>query len=191
MIDVKIFPLGRLMANCCLLTDGSDGAVVVDPGGDPSVLLSYLERNGLRCLAILLTHGHDDHTGGVEILRKATEAPVLIGEGDADRLEKEADILLKGGEILTYGGITLEVIAAPGHTPGGLCYLTDGYLFAGDTLFRRSVGRTDLPGGDWDRLSDTLAKLVERFRDSDVVVIPGHGMTTDFKYETENNPFLL
>ena len=65
MIDVKIFPLGRLMANCCLLTDGSDGAVVVDPGGDPSVLLSYLERNGLRCLAILLTHGHDDHTGGL------------------------------------------------------------------------------------------------------------------------------
>ena len=190
MMDVKIFPLGRLMANCCLVTDGKESAAVIDPGGDPAILLGYLKGNGLRCLAILLTHGHDDHTGGVEALREATGAPVYIGEGDADRLQEEADVLLRGGEVLTFGGITMEVIASPGHTPGGVCYLTDGYLFAGDTLFRRSVGRTDLPGGDWDTLNDTLARLVDRFRDSDVTVIPGHGLTTDFKYETENNPFL-
>lgn len=190
MTDVKIFPLGRLMANCCLLLDGSGTGVVIDPGGDPSLLLKYMQGRGGRCLAILLTHGHSDHIEGVEALRAATGAPVLIGEGDAQSLPVEADVLLKGGERLTYGDISLEVIASPGHTPGGMCYLTDGYLFAGDTLFRLSVGRTDLPGGDWDTLCETLDMLKERFRDSDVTVIPGHGMVTDMRFETENNPFL-
>ena len=189
-MDVFIFPLGRLMANCCVLTDGSGGAVVIDPGGDPAPVLGFLAGKEHRCLAILLTHGHADHTEGVEKLREKTGAPVIIGEADADRLEEEPDILLKGGETLTYGGITLEVIAAPGHTPGGMCFLTDGYLFSGDTLFRRSVGRTDLPGGSEKTLYETLEKLLERFRDSDVKVVPGHGLVTDFKYETENNPFL-
>ena len=190
MTDVKILPLGRLMANCCLVTAGSGSAVVIDPGGDPSPLIRYMESRGLRCLAILLTHGHEDHTEGVEALRQATGAPVLIGEKDAMRLKGKPDRLLNGGEQLTFGDISLEVIAAPGHTPGGVCYLTDGYLFAGDTLFRRSVGRTDLPGGDEQTLFITLEKLVDRFGDSDVTVVPGHGMVTDFKYETENNPFL-
>lgn len=190
MTDVKIFPLGRLMANCCLILDGSGGAVVIDPGGDPSPVIRYMQGRDAVCLAILLTHGHPDHTEGVEALREATGAPVLIGEKDAARLEKRPDILLSGGERLTYGGTELEVIAAPGHTPGVVCYLTDGYLFSGDTLFRQSVGRTDLPGGDTQELFVTLEKLTDRFRDSDVTVVPGHGMVTDFRYETENNPFL-
>jgi len=189
-VKTVLFPMGRLMANCAVVLDEKGTAAVIDPGGDPAPVLEYIADSGAGCCAILLTHGHGDHTEGVEKLRSETGAPVYIGEGDAGMLTGPADVLLTGGEVLEFGGLSFEVIAAPGHTPGGVCYLSEGILFAGDTLFRGSVGRTDLPGGDSRRLMDTLAALTARFSGSDVVVVPGHGELTDFKYETEHNPFL-
>lgn len=189
-MQVKVFPIGRLMANCSVLFSDSGTAVVIDPGGDPAPVVSFMEEKGLTCAAILLTHGHDDHTEGAEALKEKTSAPLYIGRGDAYRLDEPADVLLDGGEQLEFGDIRIEVIPAPGHTEGGMCFLTGGALFSGDTLFRESVGRTDLPGGNWKTLEATLASLKERFAGSSVTVIPGHGPMTDFAYETEHNYYL-
>lgn len=187
---VTVFPIGRLRANCSLAYEEDGSAIVVDPGGDPSPVTEYMKKNGLTCRAILLTHGHEDHTEGVAQLKEQTGAPVYIGNGDAYRLHSAADILLNGGEELTFGDLRIEVIPSPGHTEGGVCYYADGILFAGDTLFRGSVGRTDLPGGDWDELKRSLSVLVGRFSDTDTTIIPGHGEITDLEHELECNPYL-
>ena len=189
-MQVAVFPIGRLMANCCVAYEEDSSAIVVDPGGEPSRIISFLKEKGLICRAILLTHGHNDHTEGVSRLREITGAPVYIGAGDAYRLDEAADVLLSGGEKLNFGMLAVEAIPSPGHTEGGMCYLSGGILFSGDTLFRESVGRTDFPGGDWDTLQRSLSALVSRFSDSSVTVVPGHGETTDLKHELEYNPFL-
>lgn len=189
-MKVALFPIGRLRANCCVAFEKDGSAAVIDPGGDPSPVIEYMEKNKLRCEAILLTHGHDDHTQGVRLLKEQTGAPLYIGRGDAYRLDLPADQLLNGGEELVFGGLRIEVIPAPGHTEGGMCYYSDGVLFAGDTLFRESVGRTDLPGGSWDELERSLSALTERFSQTDTAIIPGHGMITDFRHEMEHNAYL-
>ena len=145
-VKYSVIPLGRLFANCCVLTDDRGTAVVIDP--------------------------------------------VLVGAGDAYRMPVEPDELLYGGERLRFGDISLEVIAAPGHTEGGVCYLWGKHMFCGDTLFHGSVGRTDLPGGDWNTLCRTLEILKSRFSDGDLTVIPGHGESFYLKHEMEYNPFL-
>lgn len=189
-MKVALFPIGRLRANCCVAFEEDGSAAVIDPGGDPSPVIEYMDKNRLRCEAILLTHGHDDHTQGVRLLKEQTGAPLYIGSGDAYRIDPPADQLLNGGEELVFGGLRIEVIPAPGHTEGGMCYYSDGVLFAGDTLFRESVGRTDLPGGSWDELERSLSALTERFSQSDTTIIPGHGMITDFRHEMEHNAYL-
>lgn len=189
-VKYSVIPLGRLFANCCVLTDDRGTAVVIDPGGDPAPVIDLLSENGLELKAILLTHGHEDHIEGVQALRDATGAPVLVGAGDAYRMPVEPDELLYGGERLRFGDISLEVIAAPGHTEGGVCYLWGKHMFCGDTLFHGSVGRTDLPGGDWNTLCRTLEILKSRFSDGDLTVIPGHGESFYLKHEMEYNPFL-
>ena len=189
-LKITVFPIGKLMANCCVAYSDDGTAVVVDPGGDPAPVTDFIRDNGLRCAAILLTHGHDDHTEGVLSLRESTGAPVYIGDSDGYRLKEPADFFLHGGEMLRFGDIAVEVIPAPGHTEGSLCFLSDGILFAGDTLFRGSVGRTDLPGGSSEKLGQTLEALKERFGGSDITVVPGHGEITDFRYEMEHNYFL-
>ena len=189
-MQVMVFPIGRLRANCCVAYEKDGSAAVIDPGGDTSPVTDFLEKNGFVCRAILLTHGHEDHTEGVAALKEKTGAPVYIGSGDAYRLDPAPDQTLQGGEHLSFGELGIEVIPSPGHTEGGMCYYSDGILFAGDTLFRGSVGRTDFPGGDWNELKRSLSALVERFSDSDTTVIPGHGAMTDFRYELEFNTYL-
>ena len=189
-MQVAVFPIGKLRANCCIAYEKDGSAAVIDPGGDPSPVAEYMEKNGLVCRAILLTHGHDDHTEGVARLKEMTSAPVYVGSGDAYRLDQAADQTLSGGEELVFGELRIEAIPSPGHTEGGMCYYSDGVLFAGDTLFRGSVGRTDFPGGDLNELKRSLSALTERFSDSDTTVIPGHGEITDFRHELEYNPYL-
>jgi hydroxyacylglutathione hydrolase len=204
VLRVEQVPLGPFGTNCYVVRDaaGSD-AVVVDPSGDATELRLLLARLGARCVGILITHGHWDHLVGVADLAEGTSAPVYMSEGERSLLEDpntftppgltlrsyKPDVLLAGGESVELAGITFEVIAVPGHSPAHLAFHADGSLFSGDVLFAGSVGRVDLPGGDWDTLVDSIRRLVDGYP-PDTVVYPGHGPSTTLGVELERNPFL-
>jgi glyoxylase-like metal-dependent hydrolase (beta-lactamase superfamily II) len=203
-LRVEQLPLGPIGTNCYLVrADGSaPEAVVVDPSGDATELRLALAGLGARCVAILVTHGHWDHLVGVADLAEGTGAPVYMAEGERALLESpEAftagfslraytpDVLLRGGETIEAAGISFQVLAVPGHSPAHLAYHADGCLFSGDVLFSGSVGRTDLPGADWDTLVASIRSLVEAYP-PETVVYPGHGPATTLGDELARNPFL-
>jgi glyoxylase-like metal-dependent hydrolase (beta-lactamase superfamily II) len=204
-IAVDRYELGPLRTNCYVVRSerGVPEAVVVDPGGDAAELRLELARSGARCTAILITHGHFDHLGGVADLAEGTGAPVYMPAGERDRLERYAefapagvpgrsyvpDHLLDGGETVGVAGLMFECVAIPGHSPAHVAFHTDGCLFSGDLLFAGSVGRVDLPGADWDTLLDSVRTLVERFP-PETIVYPGHGPETTLGAELARNPFL-
>jgi hydroxyacylglutathione hydrolase len=204
-VVVDCYELGPLETNCFVVRRerGAEEAIVVDPGGDTAQLRLELARMQARCSAILLTHGHWDHVLGVADLASSSGAPVYLGAAELDELEGGLaewmglpgapafvpDVLLSGGEKLSLAGLEIEVIAAPGHRPGHLAYATDGCLFSGDVLFQGSVGRTDMPGGDWETLLETLRLLTERFP-PETVIYSGHGPVTTIGAELRSNPFL-
>jgi hydroxyacylglutathione hydrolase len=204
-IVVDRHELGPIGTNCYVLRSSrsADEAVVVDPSGDVPQLRLELARLGATCVAILITHGHWDHLLGVAELAEGTGAPVHMAADERALLENlpdlvppgasarpyTADVFLTGDETLELGGISFETIRVPGHSPGHLAYHTDGCLFSGDVLFAGSVGRTDLPGADWETLVDTLRALTERFA-PDTAVYPGHGPPTTLGTELARNPFL-
>jgi hydroxyacylglutathione hydrolase len=202
---VDRYALGPLQTNCYVLRAerGAPEAAVVDPGGDAAELRLQLATSGAACAAILITHGHFDHLGGVADLAEGTGAPVYMPEGERDRLERYAqfapagvpgrsyvpDHLLVGGETVSVAGLELECVAIPGHSPAHIAFYTDGCLFSGDLLFAGSVGRVDLPGADWDALLDSVRTLAGRYP-PETVVYPGHGGETTLGVELERNPFL-
>jgi len=202
---VDTYALGPLQTNCYVVRSerGAAEAVVVDPGGDAAQLRLELAGMGTTCAAILITHGHFDHVGGVADLAEGTGAPVYMPEGERDRLERYPDFapagapgrahpidhLLQGGETLDLAGIAFECVAIPGHSPAHVAFYTDGALFSGDLLFAGSVGRVDLPGADWDTLLDSVRMLAERLP-PETVVHPGHGPETTLGMELARNPFL-
>src|SRR3990172_4220143 len=203
-LDVTQLPLGPIETNCYLVRQsGSQEAVVVDPSGDAAEIRLELAQRGARCVAILITHGHWDHLGGVADLAEGTGAPVHMAEAERDLLERASDftpsgvhvrsatpdVLLSGGETLELAGITFETIAVPGHSPGHLAFAADGALFSGDVLFAGSVGRTDFPGSDWGTLQASIATLLDRLP-PETVVHPGHGPETTLGRELATNPFL-
>jgi glyoxylase-like metal-dependent hydrolase (beta-lactamase superfamily II) len=199
------YELGPVGTNCYVVRTSREAndAVVIDPGGDAGELRLELARTGARCAAILITHGHWDHLGAVADLAEGAEAPVYMAEDERALLENlpdlvpagvvarpyTADTFLHGGETFELAGITFEVLNAPGHSPGHLAYHADGCLFSGDVLFAGSVGRTDLPGADWDTLVESLRMLTERFP-PETRVYPGHGPPTTLGAELDRNPFL-
>jgi glyoxylase-like metal-dependent hydrolase (beta-lactamase superfamily II) len=179
-------------------------AVVVDPGGDAADLRLELAGSGATCVAILITHTHWDHLGGVADLAEGTGAPVYAPEVERDVIERPSEYYastghsirgwlpehtLSGGETVEAGGMSFEVVHVPGHSPGHLAYYADGSLFSGDVLFAGSVGRTDLPFGDWDTLLGSIRTLVERYP-PDTDVYSGHGPPTTLGEELARNPFL-
>ncbi len=203
---IRKLEVGPIMANCFILgCENTKEAVVIDPGDDADRILMALAKEELTVKYLINTHGHFDHVGANKRMKETTAAPIAIHPGDAPMLTElsrsaamfglsaenspEADQLLKDGDEIVFGDITLKVIHTPGHSPGGVCLYTPGHLFAGDTLFAGSIGRTDLPGGDYDTLISSIkTKLLGL--DEDTVVYTGHGPETSIGNEKRMNPFL-
>ena len=193
--------VGGFEVNCSILNENGK-AWIVDPGQESNRIIDLLARKGLEPAAILLTHGHFDHIGGIPgLLAKFPDLPVYLHEKDApmighplNQLPPEYPPFQKPRNLATLDNIegleNLEILETPGHTPGGVCYYfpKDKLLLSGDTLFAGSVGRTDLPGGDMATLMNSLRKLVAL--PDDTLVIPGHGMHTRIALEKSGNPFL-
>ena len=203
---VDSFELGPIGTNCYVVRTerGASEAVVVDPSGDAATIRLELAGMSATCAGILVTHSHWDHILGLADLAEGTGVKVYGPEGESDVLENpnsyfaglgvslrgwKPDVLLAGGETIEVGGISFEVLAVPGHSPGHLAFYADGALFSGDVLFAGSVGRTDLPRGDWDELLGSIRLLADRFP-AETVVYPGHGPATTIGAEVERNPFL-
>ncbi|MBN2405505.1 MAG: MBL fold metallo-hydrolase [Coriobacteriia bacterium] len=195
--------LGALETNCFIVSDDANGrAVVIDPADQARSILKALE--GRQVAAIVLTHGHFDHLGGVAELMAATGAPLLVHDLDAhavtsadrnggaqfgfDAVAPKVDRRLADGDHIEAGELVLEVLHTPGHTPGGISLLGDGHLFSGDTLFSGSVGRTDFPGGDARTLRASVARLGAL--PPETTVHPGHGPDTTIARERKINPFI-
>ena len=195
---IKTFELGNLGANCCIVTDENTlECAVIDPGDESNVVLSYLEQNKLKLKAILLTHGHFDHTGAVDAVSEETGAPVYINSRDRGavrpmdtmRFDPKGETHdLKEGDEIKVGSLVFKVMETPGHSPGSVTFLCEDALFTGDTLFMGSCGRTDLPGGDMGTLLKSLRRLGEL--PGDYEVYPGHMDPTTLRRERATNYYL-
>lgn len=198
-------PLGVYGANCYIVAcDETKEAAVVDPGGEAEEVVKIVEENGLSLKHILLTHGHGDHIGAVNELKEKYDAKTYIHEDDAELLmdsEKNLSNMMpiepvtvegfstvSDGEIINVGKLKLQIIHTPGHTRGCICIKVEDKLFTGDTLFKGSIGRTDLYGGGSD-LVESLEKKICGL-DGDTVVLTGHGAVTTLGYEMATNPFI-
>lgn len=198
---IKKMMAGIYGANCYIVMDEeTKEAVVLDPGGDVDDIEKVLQSLGAKVKYIALTHGHFDHTTGVDGLQAITKAEVAIGKEDNEMILKDvqyygpfieggAHITLNHGDSLNFGKHTVKVIHTPGHTPGGVCFLIENMLFSGDTLFKGSIGRSDLAGGDGEAL---IRNIKERLvvLPKETIVYPGHGPSTTIGEEERCNPFL-
>lgn len=208
-MNIKRFPLGSIWTNCYLIWDKNGSGFIVDPGGPAKEVEDFIRSHDIKIHWILLTHGHSDHIGGIPDLRNLSENGVAVHADDAGCLADKnrnlsnylgepievtsADRLLKDGDTIKIGTMTVKVIHTPGHTPGGICMLVtdtsdnEQLLLSGDTLFARSIGRSDLPGGDEGVLIESLKKL-DGFPDK-LKVFPGHGPETTIGAEKQYNPY--
>jgi hydroxyacylglutathione hydrolase len=208
--DVRMFTVGSIQENAYIVrADGtSERAVMVDPGDEPERLLRAAEELGVRIEGILITHCHFDHIGAVAPVARATGAPVWCPEWERPLLSDimrwvppgfgpfesyEPEHTVKGGERIAVAGMEFDVVSTPGHSPGHVTYALgpkeETLLLSGDVLFQGSVGRVDLPGGDWNTLERSIGELIRRYP-SQTVVYPGHMGVTTLGRELSTNPFL-
>ena len=200
---VDRYELGIAPTNCYVVRTERDAGVaaVIDPGDDAASIRLELARAGATCAAILVTHADVDHVGAVAELAEGTGAPVYApprarmpperasGLGWYSVREYVVDHELEGGETLELAGITFDVVAIPGHSPDHLAFAAESALFSGDLVFAGSVGRVDLPGGDWEMLVESARALADRFP-RETTIYPGHGAPTTLGAELDRNPFL-
>ena len=209
MIDVRMFTVGPVQENCFIVRrKDATNALIVDPGDEADKLLGALDNLGIETVeAILITHTHFDHVGAVAPVAKATNAPVYVPELEKEILANimdyvpwpgfgpfesyDADHTVAGGETLELAGLTLDVVFTPGHSPGHVTYAIadEDAVFSGDVLFQGSVGRVDLPGGDWPTLLGSIEKLTSTYG-PETTVYPGHMGITTLGRERATNPFL-
>jgi len=194
---IKTLPVGQLETNCYIVTDESTlDCVVIDPGDESNTILDYIESNRLKCRAIMLTHGHYDHVGAVEEIFEETKCSIYINprdEGYEPGLSgmkfrmPEGGLYYEEGDTVRIANLEFRVLATPGHTPGGVCLICENALFTGDTLFRGSCGRTDLPGGDMRAEMMSLKKLCAL--EGDYEVYPGHMDSSTLERERRFNHY--
>jgi hydroxyacylglutathione hydrolase len=204
----EILPVGPLQCNCSVIGDETTHeGMVIDPGDDIEAVLGLIRRNKLQIKQIVITHAHIDHVGGAMKLRAATGAPILLNQNDLGLLKMldvqaawigvpppgsvEIDLSIGQADTIKVGGLTADVLHTPGHTEGSVClyFPAEKKLIAGDTLFAGSIGRTDLPGGSFEKIIQSLRDKVLELPD-ETIVIPGHGDATTIGEERESNPFL-
>ena len=194
-MKVYALPLGDYQTNCYIIhEDGEKSCILIDPGYQSDDILDACSEKGLSIAAILLTHGHFDHVGAVKELAAETGCPVYLHEADLTM----PPMMTAGklyythgyaeGDRLNIAGMDLTVLHTPGHTPGSVCLKIENHLFSGDTLFAGSCGRTDLPGGSWKTIQDSLQRLARL--EGNLWVHPGHGQSTTLAQEKKYNPYM-
>ena len=195
MLNMKHLALGAYQTNCYLVWgEDSPSCVVIDPGYEPDTVLEEAGKLGKRITAILLTHGHFDHVGGVKELAAETGCKVYLCDADLSMPRQMTagplyytDIYGEGS-FVEEADLSFKVLHTPGHTPGSVCLMCENVIFSGDTLFWGSCGRTDLPGGNWATIRKSLQRLAELPGDYDVY--PGHGDATKLSFERKMNPYM-
>jgi hydroxyacylglutathione hydrolase len=204
----EILPVGPLQCNCSIMGDeATHEGIVIDPGDDIAEILALIQKHNLQIKQIVITHAHIDHVGGAMKLRTATGAPILLNHHDytlLKMLDLQADWIgmtapgkveieqsIGESDTIKAGSLLANVIHTPGHTEGSIClhFPAENKLIAGDTLFAGSIGRTDLPGGSFDKIIHSLHEKVLALPD-ETLVVPGHGPITTIAEERESNPFL-
>lgn len=204
MVKSKIIPVGLYEANCIILWNESNKALIIDPGADADLITEYIEKAKLEPVAVFLTHGHFDHVSGVDGILEKYTLPVYLHSGDKELLFCDLNIsqpgyprimredainysLEEGDEIPLFGG---KILHTPGHSKGSTClyFERDKLLISGDTLFSGSIGRTDLPGGSYMQIMKSLKRLTEL--PDETMVISGHGPITNIRSEKLDNPYL-
>lgn len=211
MIDIKLYYFNELRECCYLLWDETKECVIIDPGcngsSEPERVVKFVEEKGLKPVKILLTHGHFDHVMGLEYISKKWGLKTYVHPEDRPLIEKASRygsafgidiepfsgeyVDLHDGDTVTFGKSALRVIATPGHSRGSCCFFDEdsATLFSGDTLFAGSIGRSDLEGGDYDQLIDSIMTRLATLP-AGTEVLPGHGLSTTISYELSTNPFL-
>ena len=202
---LKRLAVGPFSSNCYIVgAESAKEGMVIDPGDEAEVILGEVKDLGLEINSIILTHGHIDHIGALKEVKKATGAEVAVHTDEAESLKEQPlskmlglayppppppDRLLQDGNSIDIGDLHFLVLHTPGHSPGGICLLGKGVLFSGDTLFNLGIGRTDLPGGNYSQLMDSIHTRLMTLPD-DTIVYPGHGPETTIGAERRGNPFL-
>jgi glyoxylase-like metal-dependent hydrolase (beta-lactamase superfamily II) len=199
---IHTLPLGDYQTNCYIVhAENAKSCAIIDPGYEPEQVLAKVSELGLTIDAVLLTHGHFDHVGGVERIVTETGCKLWMSESDWSQFPSPVTAYFyplancdfsevqfcEEGEIIHAGGLTFTAMSTPGHTWGSMCFLCEDVIFSGDTLFCRSCGRTDLPGGSWEVIQESLRRLSQL--PGDFTVYPGHGESTTLSNERKYNPY--
>ena len=191
-MNITVLPLGSLQANCYVVAEGNT-CVLIDPGAQGAQLIGWLKDNHLTPEAVLLTHGHYDHVGAVQALVQEFGMDVYLHKGDTTMTGDLAkglywNKIYAEGDTVAVGGMEFSVLHTPGHTPGSVCLKLGQTIFAGDTLFAGSCGRTDFPGGSWEQMMGSLRRLSQM--EETCTVLPGHGGETTLSQERAYNPYM-